>query len=311
MDNRVIKLVAAGDGNAMAGLIAGAFEQTPALTLDRDLTHLPDEHSTSVLVFLCTEEALGDPQICAFARLAEPSGFPILPVVPERAAFDFRKLTGDMAYLGRLNAVAWDDGDPLGELVYTAIRRHLGLEPFRRDCRLFISYRRSDGSAAAQAIYRHFRNLGYDAFLDTEDEAIEPGEAVQPRIAQAIPARDFLLLIDSPDAADSPWVREEVTIALENRVAIFGVRVSGSEGFPQVRGLPSLEWRDEVDACLRDLERYVASKLAARRSFDRRLQQSLAKFKLLAPVQIAEQGRRRLLLKNRCGHGHHPLPARL
>jgi hypothetical protein len=92
-------------------------------------------------------------------------------------------------------------------------------------------------------------------------------------------------------------VREEVTIALEKRVAIFGVRVGGSDGIPQVRGLPSIEWREDVDSNLRELERYVASRLAARRSFDRRLMQTLDKLKLLVPLQIAEQSKRRLLLR--------------
>jgi hypothetical protein len=156
MDNRIIKLVAASDGDSLAKMIAAAFEHTSTLTLDRDLAVLPDEHSATVLVFLITEKSLDDPAIQAFARLAEPSGFPILPVVPERKTFDFRGLTGDLAYLGRLNAVGWGEGDSPGELVYTPIRRHLGLEPFRRDCRLFISYRRSDGSAAARAIHGHF-----------------------------------------------------------------------------------------------------------------------------------------------------------
>jgi len=115
----------------------------------------------------------------------------------------------------------------------------------------------------ARAVHQHFQGLGYDAFLDTEDEAIKPGEEVQPRIAQAIPERDFLLLllIDSPDTADSEWVREEVTIALENRVALFSVRVDGTDGFPQVRGLSSIEWHDDIDSNLRTLERYVASTL--------------------------------------------------
>ncbi|WP_133511626.1 toll/interleukin-1 receptor domain-containing protein [Candidatus Thiosymbion oneisti] len=297
MDNRIIKLVTAGDGNHMADVIAATLEQIPTLTLDRDLTSLPDEHSTAVLVFLLTERALDDPKIRAFARRAEPSGFPVLPVVPEHRAFDFRSLTGDLTYLGRLNAVGWDQGDQPGELVFTAIRRHLGLEPFRRDCRLFISYRRSDGSAVAQAIHRYFRRLGYDAFLDTEDEAIEPGEAVQSCIAQAIPDRDFLLLIDSPDAADSEWVRKEVTIALENRVALFSVRIGGTNGFPQVRGLAGIEWHDDEDSNLRTLERYIASTLAARRSFDRRLKQTLAKLELMVPLQIEDQGKRRLLLR--------------
>jgi len=101
----------------------------------------------------------------------------------------------------------------------------------------------------ARAIHQHFQGLGYDAFLDTEDEAIEPGEEVQPRIVQAIPERDFLPLIDSPDAAeDSEWAREAVTISLENRVALFSVRIGGTDGFLQVRGLPSIEWHDDIDS---------------------------------------------------------------
>jgi hypothetical protein len=89
-----------------------------------------------------------------------------------------------------------------------------------------------------------------------------------------------------------------VTIALENRVAIFCVQVGDNDGgFPQARGLPRIEWRDDADSCLRVLERYVASRLAARRSFDRRLRQTLDKLELLVPVQIAEQAKRRLLLR--------------
>jgi hypothetical protein len=200
MDNRIIKLVTAGDGNAIAGMIEAACGKTPGLTLDRDLTSLPDEHATAVLVFLLTVESLFDAKVRAFARLAEPLGFPVLPVILERKTFDFRSLTGDLAYLGRLNAVAWEEGDLPGELVHTAIRRYLGLEPFRRDCRLFISYRR-------------------------------------------------------------------------------------------------IEWRDDIDLNLRELDRHVSSRLAARRSFDRRLKQTLNKLKLLVPLEISEQGKRRLLLR--------------
>jgi hypothetical protein len=61
--------------------------------------------------------------------------------------------------------------------------------------------------------------------------------------------------------------------------------------------LRSIEGRDDVDSCLRKLERYVASRLAARRSFDRRLKQTLDKLELLVPLQIAEQAKHRLLLR--------------
>jgi hypothetical protein len=150
-DHKLIKLIAAADGISIADRIAATFEPSPALTLDRDLTSIPDEHLTAVLVFVLTDESLTDPKVQDFARTAEKSGFPIVPVLPKRAAFDFRSLTGDFSYLGRLKLAGWDEGDSPGELVFTAIRRHLGLEPFRRDCRLFISYRRSDGFPQARA----------------------------------------------------------------------------------------------------------------------------------------------------------------
>jgi hypothetical protein len=272
----IVQIAAAPDGETIAEAIRTQWSDTVAVATGTCPTVLPLAHENAVLVFVLTGQAIADPAIRAYATLAADSRFPILPVVPTRTSYDFRTLTGELAFLGRLNAIGWDDGDTPGAAVLTTIRRHLGLEPFQRDCRLFVSYRRSDGTAAAQAIYRHFRGCGFDAFLDTEDEAIEPGAEVQPRIHEAIPEKDFLLLIDSPDAANSPWVREEVSSALSNRVAIFVVRVGGSEGFPQIRDLPALDWGPDEGQCLFDLERAVRSRLAARRSFDRRLQQTIA-----------------------------------
>jgi DNA-binding SARP family transcriptional activator len=257
---------------------------------------LPEPHENAVLVFMLTPLALVDLGFRAFASLATATRFPMLPVPPQRGGFDFRALDRELTELGKLNAVAWDDGDPAGETVISAIRRYLGLEPFSRDCRLFISYRRSDGMAAAHAIYRHFRGIGFDAFLDTEDEAIEPGEPFQPRIHEAIPEKDFLLLVDSPDAADSGWVREEVSVALANRVSILVVRVAGSQGFPQVRDLPAFDWGTDPRRGLLDLERAVRSQLAARRTFDRRVQQILGHLGPLVPLTTSAIRRRRLLV---------------
>jgi hypothetical protein len=293
---RIVHLAAAADGAPISEAMRGQLACQALIPAGLCQTALPQAHENAVLVFVLTEQALADAAVRVYAALAAGSRFAILPVVPRRDRFDFRTLTGELEFLGRLNAVGWDDGEVPGAAVLTAIRRHLGLEPFQRDCRLFISYRRSDGTEAAQAIYRHFRAIGFDAFLDTEDEAIEPGEEVQARIHEAIPEKDFLLLVDSPAAAESGWVREEVSTALADRVAIFVVRVGGSEGFPQVRDLPALEWGPDPDQSLFDLERAVRSQLAARRSFDRRLMQTLEHLKPLLPLRISPQGRRRLLL---------------
>jgi hypothetical protein len=294
---RMVQLATAADGAPIADALRAALADVAAVSAVACPGELPAAHENAVLVFVLTRAALADPAVAAHAVRAAGSRFPCLPVVPgRRDDFDFRALTGDFGFLGRLNAVGWQDGDAPGELVRQAIRRYLGLEPFLRDCRLFVSYRRSDGTDAAQAIYRHFRGLGFDAFLDTEDEAIEPGEEVQPRLHQAIPERDFLLLVDSPDAASSGWVREEVSVALANRVAIMTVRVAGSEGFPQVRDLPALTWGPDEARNLFDLERAVRSRLALRRSFDRRVQQTLAHLAQLLDLRTIELGPRRLLL---------------
>jgi len=58
------------------------------------------------------------------------------------------------------------------------------------------------------------------------------------------------------------------------------VRLDGSDGFPQARDLPALDWGADQAANLRALERTLRSRLAVRRSFDRRVQQT---FRHLGP----------------------------
>ena len=298
-----VLIASAADGAAIAQAIRERLAGQASIPGGLCPSALPAAHETAVMVFVLTEQALADAAVRAYAALAAGSRFPMLPVPPERARFDFSALKGEFEALGRLNAACWDDGAEPGTAVIQAIRRYLGLEPFPRDCRLFISYRRSDGTQAAQAIYRHFRDLDFDAFLDTQDEAILPGEEFQPRIHQAIPEKDFLLLVDSPDAADSGWVREEVSAAIANRVAIFPVRVGGSQGFPQVRDLPALDWGPDLGLNLRELERAVRSRIAARRSFDQRVKQTIEHLRPLLPLAVDDSGQRRLMVKVGSGRG--------
>jgi hypothetical protein len=163
---RIVQLATAADGAPIADALRSALADVASVSPAACPETLPAAHERAVLVFVLTSDALTDPAVAAHAARAASSRFPCLPVVETtREDFDFRRLTGDFAFLGRLNAVGWRDGDAPGELVLQAIRRYLGREPFRRDCRLFVSYRRSDGTEAAQAIYRHFRGRGFDAFL--------------------------------------------------------------------------------------------------------------------------------------------------
>lgn len=302
---RIIKLVHATDGQAMANAIKEKFLAEQGVNIDTSLKELPASNTAAILVFLMTANASSDPRIHDFAAMAEPTAFPLLPVVPDKATYNFNGLPEALSFLGRLNAVGWNEGASPGELVVTAIRRHLGFEPFKRDCKLFISYRREDGGDIANCIHAYFSEQGYHVFLDIEEGEIEPGEPVQPRIHEAIPERDFLLLVDSPGAAESPWVMEEVLTALERRVSVYAVRIPESAGFPLLRKMAFMTWSGDERQDLLHLERFVASGLAARRSFDRRVKQTLRELASQINLEISERAIRRLLLQVDTDEGAH------
>jgi hypothetical protein len=94
----------------------------------------------------------------------------------------------------------------------------LGLRLQGRDGKIFLSYRASDGKAIAQQLYDHFVAVGHRPFLDEAreldgDTKILPGTPVQKQIDEALCDANLVLLIDTPDAPASPWIKHEVDTA--------------------------------------------------------------------------------------------------
>ncbi|HJT20759.1 MAG TPA: toll/interleukin-1 receptor domain-containing protein [Nitrospira sp.] len=94
----------------------------------------------------------------------------------------------------------------------------LGFRLQGRDSKIFISYRASDGSTVAKQLYDHLIALGHRPFLDEAKEidgetAILPGSAVQKQIDDALANANLVLLLDTPAAPDSPWIKHEVDTA--------------------------------------------------------------------------------------------------
>jgi hypothetical protein len=218
-----------------------------------------------------------------------------LPVVPDLGVYRWSGLPSQLAHLTKLNALGWNQGDTPGERVLQTVPKLLSLVPFKRDCRLFISHRREDGSGTAQALYRHLTVAGYQAFLDTE--SLEGGDPVQVLIHQAIPERDFLLLVNSPTAHQSAWVREEVEVALSRRVTIFVLDLPRSTRMPLLRDLSGLPWDEsDPDMALR-VEHQVATRIAARASFDQRVRQTLHSLCRRLDLEQEDRERRRCSLR--------------
>lgn len=94
----------------------------------------------------------------------------------------------------------------------------LGLRMQGRDTKIFISYRASDGTAIANQLYDHLEALGHRPFLDEAKELdgetkILPGTPVQKQIDDALSNANLVLLIDTPAAPASPWMKHEVDAA--------------------------------------------------------------------------------------------------
>jgi TIR domain len=118
-----------------------------------------------------------------------------------------------------IKALQYDVASPSsnGRLV-NRVGGMLGLRLQGRDSRIFVSYRLADGSAIAQQIYEHLTMLGHRPFLDEAKELdgetkILPGSVVQKQIDEALGNANLVLLVDTPSAPASPWIKHEVDTA--------------------------------------------------------------------------------------------------
>jgi hypothetical protein len=94
----------------------------------------------------------------------------------------------------------------------------LGLRLQGRDAKIFISYRATDGALIANQLHANLTSLGYRTYLDEArdidgETAILPGSPVQVEIDKALADANLVLLLDTPDAPASRWIKHEVDTA--------------------------------------------------------------------------------------------------
>ena len=137
----------------------------------------------------------------------------LLPVAVDPA---FRTPPGDAV---RLKALAYDVAvpNPNGQLV-NRVGGMLGLRLQGCDAKIFISYRATDGTSIASQLHAHLTGSGHRPYLDEAKDvdgetAIVPGSEIQSEIDEALQGANLVLLIDTPDASASPWIKYEVETA--------------------------------------------------------------------------------------------------
>lgn len=135
--------------------------------------------------------------------------------------------------LHRLNGVEWTaEGAP--PAVVHFVLEALGLEERQRLA--FLSHRRSDALALAEQLHDELVKNRFWPFVDRFD--IAPAADVQQRIYAALEETAFVVLVESPDAALSDWVLEEVNYALAESLGMLIVTFPGTPPLPGTQDLP-------------------------------------------------------------------------
>lgn len=157
----------------------------------------------------------------------------------------------------------------------------LGLRLQQRDTKIFISYRATDGIEIARQLEMHLDGLGYPVWRDEAKEIdgetkILPGSAVQSEIDSALDNASVVILLDTPQAPHSPWIKHEVDTANSQLLPILPLcfrHASDSKMGPRFRSLLDLQrWVPllfnaplstppltdlELDLIVREMEGYI------------------------------------------------------
>jgi hypothetical protein len=297
-----ILLAAAADDDDAAGLRDRilALVASEAATVWTDLTTFPDPSEATVAVVVLSSAAFADPAIVAFVRELGRRRVELVPVVEDVAAFDFSAVT--LPEIEPLNAVGWQPDDGAG--ILDAVRGYLGLEAFPRRKKVFISYRRQDGEAIAQRLYKYLRRNEYEPFLDVF--RIEAGAPVQERIMEEIADKDFVLLVDTPEARRSEWIRAEIVEALNQRIPVRCLAVGQSDPYPLLPDAERLTWPGggRIMARVREfifhgiimarVREFISRGIGAASSFDVRCRRVLHGVAEARGLRLVEDGRRRV-----------------
>jgi hypothetical protein len=116
------------------------------------------------------------------------------------------------------HAPSWqaDVREVAGEIVDSVV---LGME----DRRVFISYAHADGAPTAERLFDLLSKLRFDVFLDRF--RLDPGVDFLERIADELIDKAMIVVVETPHAVNSSWVRHEVATAVDRRLGLAAVHL--------------------------------------------------------------------------------------
>ena len=91
--------------------------------------------------------------------------------------------------------------------------------------KVFLSYRRSESTYIASQLHTELVRSGFDVFLDRF--ALSPGEDFQKRLDEDLGDKAFVVLLESSNLRNSPWVQHEITYAHSHRIDVLAITLPG------------------------------------------------------------------------------------
>jgi hypothetical protein len=210
------EILATPEDEAHAEALEALIRQDPDLApvSERWSRPSPPRQADLYALLVVVSDRLSD---AAKARIRHASawGFPLIPVVKDVRTYDFK--AAPLAEVRERNAESLHDLERLR----LSLRHHAGLSPFEGGGKVFISYARVDGTEIAEAIRDalHEARIGQQMDIHT----IAGGERIQQEIEELIREADLMILVDSHGAGRSPWVAEEIDLALSHRKRVIAV----------------------------------------------------------------------------------------
>ena len=192
-------------------------EQLKSLRIDAGLLRVSEGTGSISLdgivigVYLASQRGVSDPTCVNAIERLQKANLPVIPVVLRGDPF------ADVVPPGLQPINAFTETAP--ESIAASLLRWLGLTEKHR--RVFVSYRRSDALLMGEQIWETLSKAGFDVFLDRF--SVEPGFDFQERLIEALSDKAFLLLIESPESADSCWIDYEIEYARKTRMGLFAL----------------------------------------------------------------------------------------
>jgi hypothetical protein len=225
-----------GAANAISSALVQEYSlASPPEIISTDAVWSRPSESDDLLLVVYNSDTLSPSAVqCIRAfRAAHRTGGTVIPVGVNP---QFRKPPDPLTLI----KAAQYDGSPrtVAQIVQSAgVFLGLSLRPGSE--KIFVSYRATDGRSLAQSVYDRLISVGFDAWLDEAGENLVVGTDVQESIRKNLEQAAMVLLADTPDAPDSPWVKIEVDLANSQLIPVLPIVAGGEQAprFIQLAGL--------------------------------------------------------------------------